>query len=332
MFEEEIPQEFCAQDKKENVYIFTGIGIFFACILFYSFFWSAPKNFPVNSLYNLKYGETLTPVADELKQKGIIQSEFWFKSFIYIFSLGHVGIVAGDYNLYKSQNVIHVAWRISHGILNIVPIKITIPEGLNSSQIADIYAKILPDFNAQKFVSLVKSESLEGYIFPDTYFFMPNTQETEIIKTMHDNFNEKIKTVQDQIKVFGKPQSDVIKMASIIEDEARLDDSRRIVAGILWKRISLGMALQVDSSFRYINGKTTNDLSIEDLKIDSLYNSYTHRGLPPTPISNPGLGSILDAINPTKSPYLYFLSDKDGGMHYAATFAEHVLNKQKYLR
>jgi UPF0755 protein len=92
------------------------------------------------------------------------------------------------------------------------------------------------------------------------------------------------------------------------------------------------MALQVDSSFKYINGKTTATLTAEDLKIDSPYNSYTHLGLPPTPISNPGLESILDAITPTKTSYLYFLTDAQGNMHYAVTFEEHVSNKTKYLR
>ena len=108
-------------------------------------------------------------------------------------------------------------------------------------------------------------------------------------------------------------------------------ESRQIVSGILWKRLSLGMALQVDASFKYINGKGTKDLSLADLKIDSPYNSYLYKGLPPTPICNPGLGSIQAALTPTQTAYLFFLTDKTGNMHYAKTYAEHLLNKQKYL-
>jgi UPF0755 protein len=120
-------------------------------------------------------------------------------------------------------------------------------------------------------------------------------------------------------------------MASILEGEARLLETRRIVAGILWKRISLGMPLQVDTTFKYELGKTTFDLTTEDLKADSAYNSYTRLGLPPTPVSNPGIESILAAVTPIKTNYLYFLTDKKGEMHYATTHEGHVANKFKYL-
>jgi UPF0755 protein len=120
-------------------------------------------------------------------------------------------------------------------------------------------------------------------------------------------------------------------MASIIEKEARTMEARQIIAGILWKRISIGMPLQVDVSFKYINGKVTEDLTLADLKIDSPYNSYLYKGLPPTPIANPGLDSIKATIKPIKTDYLYFLSDKNGGMHYAKDYAEHLHNKELYL-
>ena len=121
-------------------------------------------------------------------------------------------------------------------------------------------------------------------------------------------------------------------MASILENEARLYESRQIVAGILWKRISLKIALQVDAAFKYINGKTTEDLTLDDLKINSPYNTYNRLGLPPTPISNPGLLAIKAAVNPIKTQYLYFLSDKSGNMNYAITLEEHAENKWKYLK
>ncbi len=332
MFPEETQNNFSSNNLLKDKRIITSSVIVFFLICFYIFVLSAPRNFPAGTLYDLTYGQTLSSVSTDLENKGIIRSEFWFKSFVYVFSLGKVKVVAGDYNLPQKQSVVRLAWRISHGSLDIVPLKVTIPEGMNSTEIADILSHILPSFDKENFVRLVKSENLEGYIFPDTYFFMPNTTPEEIIKIMNDNFNEKMKSLEADIKSFGKSLSDVIKMASIIEEEARTDESRRTVAGILWKRISMKMALQVDSSFKYINGKTTATLSTVDLKIDSPYNSYTHRGLPPTPISNPGLRAISDTIHPIKTPYLYFLTDNDGNMHYAATFEEHVANKQKYLR
>ena len=118
----------------------------------------------------------------------------------------------------------------------------------------------------------------------------------------------------------------------MLEDEARTTTDRQIVAGILWKRLSLGMPLDVDSTVSYITGKPLDQLTTADLKIKSLYNTYLVAGLPPTPIDNPGLDSLSAAVSASTTPYLYYLSDKDGLMHYAVTFAEHQKNVAKYLK
>jgi len=120
-------------------------------------------------------------------------------------------------------------------------------------------------------------------------------------------------------------------MASILEGEALTTSDRKLVAGVLWRRLEIGMPLQVDATFSYVNGKTTFELTLDDLKIDSPYNTYKYKGLPPTPINNPGLNSINAALYPTKTKYLYFLSGNDGKMHYARTFEEHKRNRQLYL-
>jgi UPF0755 protein len=318
--------------KNERFVLISRFCIALLIAFFFAVYLTAPKDFPIGSIYNLRAGQTYSKVATDLSNKQIIESQFWFKTLIFVFSYGERKIIAGDYSLYERQNVLVLAWRISHGDFQTKPLKITIPEGLNSSQIADIYYKNLPFFDRDKFLAIVQSQNLEGYLFPDTYFLEPSNDEYLIIKLMTDNFNEKISTLEGDIKKFGKSESDVIKMASILEEEARLYESRQIVAGILWKRLSLGMALQVDSAFKYINGKTTKDLTLDDLKISSPYNTYTHRGLTPTPISNPGLDAIKAAINPTKTPYFYFLTGDDGNMYYAVTLEEHAANKDKYLK
>jgi UPF0755 protein len=148
---------------------------------------------------------------------------------------------------------------------------------------------------------------------------------------MKSNFFDRIKTLDTEISNFDKPLPDIIKMASIVEEEARTFESKQIIAGILWKRLSIGMPLQVDASFKYINGKGTKDLTLTDLKIDSPYNTYVYKGLPPTPIANPGLVSIKATVTPIKTDYLYFLTDRKGVMHYAKTYSEHLANKKKYL-
>ncbi|MFA6797452.1 MAG: endolytic transglycosylase MltG [Candidatus Paceibacterota bacterium] len=306
--------------------------ILIVSIFFYVVFLSTPKNFPLGTIYDLKSGQTLSGVSEDFVKKEIIKSDFWFKSFVYLFTTLEGKILEGDYTFNKKENVLSIAWRVSHGEMRMTPIKVVIPEGLNSFEIADILSSKLVSFDKKVFLENVKKQNLEGYLFPDTYLFLSDIEEIDIITIMNDNFNNKIKILNEDIKKFGKSLSDIVKMASIIEGEARVSETRRIVSGILWNRISIGMALQVDSSFKYINGKTTATLSLDDLKIDSPYNSYTNKGLPPTPISNPGLGAIRDTIMPTKTSYLYFLTDDNGLMHYAVTHNEHVNNKEKYLK
>jgi UPF0755 protein len=314
-------------EKRRFVFLLALI-VFLLILIFYIIFFSSPKNFPEGLIYDLRTGETLNSLSKDFYKENIIKSNFFFKSFVCIFN--GCKIYEGDYVFSKKQNVIIVAWRVSRGVNGLKPIKITIQEGLNSREIADLFFANLQTFDKEEFLKL--AEVKEGYLFPDTYFVIPGTKESQIVDMMVSNFNEKIKSLEDKIKSFSKPLDDIIKMASIIEEEARIEETRKIISGILWNRISIGMPLQVDASFKYINGKTTKTLTLEDLKLDSPYNSYTNKGFPPTPISNPGLMAIEAAITPTKTSYLYFLTDNQGKMHYAKTHTEHVLNKQKYLR
>lgn len=165
------------------------------------------------------------------------------------------------------------------------------------------------------------SASLEGYLFPDTYRIFDKAGAREAIEKMLDNF--KIKA--------GSVSYDQLILASIIEREVQTDKDRRMVADIFLKRLEIRMPLQADSTVNYATGKKTPSVSSSDLKIDSPYNTYKYRGLPPTPISNPGLSSINAARNPEPNRYWYFLTDQNGAVHYAKTFEEHSANKQKYL-
>ena len=124
---------------------------------------------------------------------------------------------------------------------------------------------------------------------------------------------------------------DIVTMASIVEKEATSTVDRQIIAGILWKRLADSYPLQVDAPFYYLLGKDSAHLTVVDLALDSSYNLYTHKGLTPTPIDNPGLDALSASINPTTTKYWYYLSDKKGNMHYAITYDEHLLNKEKYV-
>ena len=146
------------------------------------------------------------------------------------------------------------------------------------------------------------------------------------------NFNKKIEPWTGAIEASKHSLRDIVNMASILEREASTPEDMSLVSGVLWNRISKGMPLQVDATFMYLLGRKSSELTTADLKIKSAYNTYVNKGLPGGPIGNPGITAISAAINPTATSFMYYLSDKDGMMHYAKTFDEHVANKNKYLR
>jgi UPF0755 protein len=307
-----------------------GVGIL---VLLYMFFFKfvPPGNFPEGSSVLVTNGKGLSEIAYELRDQHIIRSPFWLVNFIIL--LKHERqIVGGEYYFEKPMNVYQVAKRITSGDFQIEQLKTTIPEGSTVFDISDILRKNYPNFNSSRFVLLALPK--EGYLFPDTYKFGATITPEKVIQVMNDNFKKKTEQADVQVGIteFGKPLKDIITMASILEGEARQTRTRRIVAGILWTRLRLGIPLQVDAAFRYVNGKTTEELTLDDLKTDSPYNTYLYKGLTPGPISNPGIDSIMAAVTPIWTDYLYFLTDKDGEMRYAETLEQHEANIAKYLR
>jgi len=297
-------------------------------LLVYAAFLKAPSDFPEEALFTVTSGQNLSEISKELQEQNIVKSAFWFRNTV-IFLKGESGIKAGDYFFESPKNSYTVAKRMISGTLNLYPLKITIHEGLNVFEIADLLESQLPKFDKGEFLKLAKEK--EGYLFPDTYFIAPNTKAESVIAIMESNFWRKIDGLSEKIQSNGKTLEEIISLASIIETEARDAESRRVISGILWKRLKIGMPLQVDVTFKYVNGKNTYQLSPEDLKIDSPYNTYLYKGLPPTPIANPGFDSILAATEPKETGYLYFLSDKKGNMYYAESHDEHIKNKRLYL-
>ena len=292
----------------------------------------APNRFPTNTIFSVPAGQSISGVAAELRDMNAIKSEFLFKASLVIFG-GRYGLKAGDYFLESKQNTLSIAWRISHSEYDLKNIKVTIPEGWSSGEIASFIAKDkrFSHFVVKDFLKL--SEKYEGYLFPDTYLFLPNVTAQNVLDAMIANYQERITSISSEIAAFGKPIKDIIIMASIIEEEARTEESRRIIAGILWKRLSDGMPLQVDAAFAFVNGKKASSLlTLDDLKIDSPYNTYVYKGLPPGPISNPGLDSILATVRPIQTKYYFYLTDNAGNMRYGITHDEHVENKFRYLK
>jgi len=306
----------------------TLVVIVSACLTFYQLFLSPPSGFPKSIVFSIKKGETLSQISDRMKDTAIIRRSFSLINYVILLK-GETKVVAGDYYFEKPLSVMGVGERITKGSFNLVPLKITFPEGLSNREYASIAEPLLPQFDSENFIRLVQDK--EGYLFPDTYLFISNSDEKDVADHMTDNFNDKISVIQDQIDSSPHTLGEIITMASIIEEEAVTEEARKIVSGILWKRLENGMLLQVDSTFKYINGKSTYEITADDLKIESPYNTHKYAGLPPTPISNPGMESILAALNPTETEYFYFLSDREGNMYYAEDFEDHKKNKAKYF-
>ncbi len=325
--------------KKEPAYLFVPnnpiskkqwiIGSILAAIaILYYFFASAPGNFPVGKTIRVPSGISTKAVSEMLGNENIVRSPFVLRTILFL-SGQESNVVAGDYILLSREGAFTIAYRLSAGEFDLTPIRVTVPEGTASFNISKLFGKDFYNFNSEEFLKLI--EGKEGYLFPDTYLIFPNATTEEIVRMMESTFTRKMKEIGNEITVSGKSIHDIIVMASIIEHEAKKTNDRRIVSGILWKRLSINMALQVDAPFAYISDKSTYELTKDDLKQDSPYNTYNRTGLPPGAINNPGMDAILAAIYPTKSPYLYYLSDRAGNIYYAATFGEHKKNKEKYI-
>ncbi|OHA15596.1 MAG: hypothetical protein A3H57_03230 [Candidatus Taylorbacteria bacterium RIFCSPLOWO2_02_FULL_43_11] len=295
----------------------------------YRLAFAAPSNFPQNKVVEIPSGTSLLAASDILEKNGVIRSDLLFRMLVRVLD-GQKGVKAGDYFFDKKQNIFTVASRLVNGDRGFSDIAVVIPEGTSAREIAEILSKKIRNFDKEEFLRI--SLGREGYLFPDTYHFTFDSSEDQILNIFLDNFEKKIAPLKPDIEKFGRSLTDVIKMASIIEEEGRLLNTRKTIAGILWKRFDIGMPLQVDAAFLYTGGKNTFELTKDDLEKDSPYNTYTRAGLPPTPISNPGLDSIVATMNPIKTSYLYYLTDRDGVMHYAMTHDEHVINKERYLR
>lgn len=317
---------FLKNNKRKIIALLISVAVLFSFTYLYVI--KAPSEFPTKTTFTISEGLTLTEIAESFEEEKIIKSSFWLKNIVAILG-GEKGVFAGDYYFNKKSNVFSIAWRISKGIFDLTPVKITIPEGATNKDISLIISSKLKNFNDEEFLLLV--EGKEGYLFPDTYFFLPNVKPKSVIQTLEQNFSNRIGEIRADIIRFGESLEDVVIMASLLEKEARTVVTRRTIAGILWTRIEIGMPLQVDAVFEYINGKNTFELTLDDLTIDSPYNTYVYKGLPVGPIANPGLESMRDAINPIPSEYLFYLSDSDGNMHYSETFEGHKQNKSRYL-
>lgn len=327
--------------------------ILFFIIVFLSFFASVflPKRFDgiEQVIFSIEKGEGSKEIALNLEKEGIIRWGPIFRAYVLVAGKSK-RMQVGDYEISPLMSVYQIAEKFSTG--ETIKTDITIIEGWTLADIGEylvskeiiekgkyFYGVNSPldnkdfssdyDFLADK----PKNKSLEGYFFPDTYEINRDATVEEITKKVFNNFGKKLNTeLREEITRQNKTIFDIITMASLIEREVRTKEDKEIVSGILWKRLKIGMPLQVDAAILYITGKKGVSISIEDTKIDSPYNTYKYAGLPAGPICNPGLDSIKTAIYPKDSNYLYYLSAPDGKTIFSKTLEEHNIAKVKYLK
>ena len=295
----------------------------------YALAFAPPSNFPSGDIAVISRGASVSEISKQLSDAGIIKYPTVLNLVLRISGAGS-SVKSGAYLFKFPENTFAVASRLSEGAYGLPLVRVTFPEGVTVLDISKKISEAIPLILAKDIIALGKSQ--EGYLFPDTYFFTMDTIAESAVEAMRANFDAKMAPLSADIKASGHSLYDIVKMASLIEKEVRTNENKKIVAGILWNRLKLGMPLQVDAVFGYIFNRDTYSPSFLDLKTESPYNLYLHRGLPPGPISNPGIESIKAAINPTKTDYLYYLTGLDDKMHYAITYAGHQSNQRKYLR
>lgn len=321
-----------------------------AFLLWYDIYLPPKPGSDVIVEFTVEKGESAKEISIKLEEKGLIKNAFIFRCYALI--KGFSGkLQSGWYELSPAMNMPKISKKIAFG--DVAKEKITTIEGWNLKEIADYFEEkkicdpeefltiAKKDFNSE-FAFLKdkpKNLNLEGYLFPDTYYIKKQRTENkkqeaeDIVRQMLANFDKKLNSeLREVIVRQNKSIFEIITMASLIEKEVRTPEDKKIVSGILWKRLKAGKPLESCATIAYILGVNKWRYSFDDTRLPSPYNTYLNSGLPLGPISNPGLDSILAAIYPEKSDFWFYLSTPEGKTIFSKTLGEHNVAKAKYLK
>ncbi len=312
------------------------LAVITGCFLFLSICWIIwhwqifipVSNNTENQTFIIKSGESLEQVSENLESKNLIRNRLFFIFYTYLKGTTK-NIQAGKYELNPNLNIPQIVTKFVKGDISKDWINVTILEGWTNEKIEEkLYNLGLIDKTDMLGINL------QGYLFPDTYYFEKGWTVQKITDKMISNFNKQISNnLVSAIENQGKTLYQVLIMASILEKEVATYQDMRIVSDIFWKRIARNYPLQSCATIAYALGKNKWIYSYEDVKVKSSYNTYINTGLPPTPINNPGLLAIQAAVYPDPSPYNFFLSDPDTGETiFSKTVEEHNANKIKYFK
>ena len=315
-----------------SVFIFTQIGPY-------------NKNNTKGIVVEIPQGSTTDTISDILYKNNLIKNKVMFKISVKLSNKAQQ-FKAGKYLFNQTYSNKQIINDLSLGKIYNDGIKITIPEGSTSREIVSIlvdkklgnqdsYEALISNpkefYNDFKFLEEDDITSLEGFLYPSTYYFDENSSEKEVLSTMLSQFN-KVYTdkLRDRQKELNMTTEQVVNLASIVEKEAILDKDRPIIASVFYNRLKIGMPLQSDATIQYIFKERKKIVTYKDLEIDSPYNSYKNKGLPPTPISSPGIESIKATLYPEKTDYLYFVAKMDGGNNYSKNYEDHLKYVKEY--
>lgn len=310
------------------------VVIIFVIAILGSFVWWKNGLSPANSankesvIFVVQKGSGLKEIASKLETAGLIKNRIVF--FLYArFGKFENKIQAGDFRLSPSMTAQEIADNLTHGTLDVW---ITIPEGKRATEISEILKENIPAYRDSWKNILVENE---GYLFPDTYLIPKDSDIEMVVSQMKDNFDRKYATINVSKTKLSK--NEIVILASLIEREAKFPEDRPLVGSVLLNRFEVGMKLDIDATVQYALGYSQEEkkwwrknLTFEDLKIASPYNTYRNAGLPPTPIANPGIEALNAVINPADTNYIYYISDKTGHLHFAKTLIEQNANIEKY--
>lgn len=301
----------------------------------------------------VEQGTTGNAIARQLEQAGVIAGGGRFGTLAGL--MGVQGeLAAGDYEFQKGLPAAEVIQRLRKGIV-LPTLTITIPEGRRLEEVAALLEQ-QGLITAQEFmVAATASDyphpflqgrppgaTLEGYLFPDTYFFVKNVTARQIVERLLSTFEERF---TQELRAAAAKQNltvhQAVTLASIVEREAQVPEERALIAAVFLNRLKQGMPLQADPTVQYAiarpdlaatEGWWKRDLTVDDLKVEHPYSTYTNRGLPPGPIASAGLASLRAVANPAPVKYLYFVAKGDGSHAFAETLDEHNRNVQRYQR
>ncbi|HER23859.1 MAG TPA: endolytic transglycosylase MltG [Candidatus Atribacteria bacterium] len=287
------------------------------------------ENSTVQKVVNIPSGTNAREIVDVLEKNDIIRKNNVVIRILTKLLKLEDQLKYGEYYLSPSMNMFQILDKLVKG--EVITYKITIPEGYTYIQIAELLEK-KGVAEKEAFVKLVKygEKNTEGYLFPDTYEVPKNYGAQKLLNTMLANFNQISieKKFTAKAEELGFSLNEIVILASIIEKEAKFSDEKNMVSTVFHNRLKQGMKLQSCATIQYILGKPKEKLNENDLKIDSPYNTYLYKGLPPGPICNPGLDSIMAALEPEEEDYLFFVLGENGRHLFSKTYQEHLMNKK----